>query len=215
MNVFDSYIDAGLAISDEVERALYYSAILMYLRYGKEPDFESMTETAKGIFIAIKPSLEKSRQASENGKKGGRPKAENDKLPDENLNENSLLEKTDENEKAKSKSKSNYKKETTPNGVVKKSERFSPPTPQEVRDYVQEQDIGAIDAQRFCDYYAAQGWKLSNGNAMKDWRAAARRWISQSNKQPYQSTKPKGGVLDDELRETIERLEQGARSSPG
>ena len=26
------------------------------------------------------------------------------------------------------------------------------------------------------DYYAAQGWKLSNGNPMKDWRAAVRNW---------------------------------------
>lgn len=220
MNIYDSYIDAGQELN-EIDKMTFYTAILEFLKYGREPNIEG---TVKAMFIAIRPSLEQSRTAMENGKKGGRPKqtetqTETQTKPSENPEPNpdgtQTITQSEPRGKAKYKYKSNYKKETTPNGVVKKSERFSPPTPQEVRDYVQEQDIGAIDAQRFCDYYAAQGWKLANGNAMKDWRAAARNWMSRQNKQPYQSTKPKGGVLDDELRETIERLEQGARSSPG
>lgn len=56
-----------------------------------------------------------------------------------------------------------------------KRKRFTPPTPDEVTAYCQERQNG-IDPQAFLDYYEAQGWKLSNGNAMKDWKAAVRNW---------------------------------------
>lgn len=52
--------------------------------------------------------------------------------------------------------------------------RFAPPTPEEVSAYAEE--AGAkIDAHRFCDYYAAKGWKIG-GSPMRDWRAAVRNW---------------------------------------
>lgn len=53
--------------------------------------------------------------------------------------------------------------------------RFAPPTAEEVRAYSEEQGLG-LDPERFVDYYAAQGWRLSNGRVMRDWRAAARNW---------------------------------------
>ena len=53
--------------------------------------------------------------------------------------------------------------------------RFSPPTVIEVAAYCHERRNG-VDANRFVDYYAQQGWKLSNGNPMKDWQAAVRNW---------------------------------------
>lgn len=53
--------------------------------------------------------------------------------------------------------------------------RFSPPTPNLVDAFASENGL-SVDGQEFCDYYAAQGWKLSNGNPMKDWKAAARNW---------------------------------------
>lgn len=60
-------------------------------------------------------------------------------------------------------------------GAAPAPNRATPPTPDEVRAYSEEQGLG-LDPERFCDYYAAQGWRLSNGRAMKDWRAAARNW---------------------------------------
>ena len=50
---------------------------------------------------------------------------------------------------------------------------FSPPTAEEAKAYCAQY---GIEAERFVDYYAAQGWKLSNGNGMEDWRAAVRNW---------------------------------------
>ena len=58
-----------------------------------------------------------------------------------------------------------------------KRKRFTPPTLDEVTAYCQERQNG-IDPQAFIDYYQAQGWKLANGNAMKDWQCAMRNWES-------------------------------------
>jgi len=49
-----------------------------------------------------------------------------------------------------------------------------PPDVEWVRTYCEERKNG-IDAQRFCDYYEARGWKLKNG-PMRDWQAAVRTW---------------------------------------
>lgn len=52
---------------------------------------------------------------------------------------------------------------------------FTAPTADEVAEFAKEDDL-SLDAEKFVDYYAAQGWKLSNGNAMRDWKAAVRNW---------------------------------------
>lgn len=55
-----------------------------------------------------------------------------------------------------------------------KNYRFIAPTPDEVRAYCSERN-NAVDAERFCDYYASKGWKVGN-TPMKDWKAAVRNW---------------------------------------
>lgn len=52
--------------------------------------------------------------------------------------------------------------------------RFTPPTVDDVATYCTERHNG-VDAQRFVDYYTANGWKVGK-NSMKDWRAAVRTW---------------------------------------
>ena len=51
---------------------------------------------------------------------------------------------------------------------------YAPPDPETVQAYCD--DIGIrLNAQRFCDYYTANGW-LVGKNPMRDWHAAARNW---------------------------------------
>ena len=57
----------------------------------------------------------------------------------------------------------------------KKDTRFIPPTIEEVSNYCNEQNYH-IDIEKFFDYYEVQGWKLKNGNPMKNWQAAVRNW---------------------------------------
>ena len=59
----------------------------------------------------------------------------------------------------------------------KTAKRFTPPTVAEVRAYCQERQNN-VDAERFVDYYTANGWKVGK-NPMKDWKAAVRTWERQ------------------------------------
>lgn len=65
----------------------------------------------------------------------------------------------------------------------KKTSRFVPPTVAEVRAYCQERQ-NAVDAQRFVDYYTANGWTQGRGKPIKDWRAAVRTWEGREAQRP-------------------------------
>lgn len=73
------------------------------------------------------------------------------------------------------------------NRLDKNNSKFVPPTVEEIQEYIKE--IGSsVDAQRFFDYYAKQGWLLANGNKMKDWKAAIRNW-NRDEKKPKTESK--------------------------
>lgn len=59
-------------------------------------------------------------------------------------------------------------------GEKESRKRFSPPSVDEVAAYCRERG-NAVDAQQFCDFYAAKGWRVG-AQPMKDWRAAVRTW---------------------------------------
>lgn len=69
--------------------------------------------------------------------------------------------------------------------------RFKPPTVEEVREYCKERDNN-IDAERFIDYYSSNGWKVGR-NSMKDWKAAIRTWErkEKGSSEQMQTQKPK------------------------
>ena len=56
---------------------------------------------------------------------------------------------------------------------------FTKPTLEEVQAYCQERNKG-VDAQKWYDYYSANGWKVGK-NPMKDWKAAVRTWERSGN----------------------------------
>jgi hypothetical protein len=45
----------------------------------------------------------------------------------------------------------------------------------------------AVEAQRFVDYYTANGWRVGK-NPMKDWRATVRTWEKHEEKPKAQRT---------------------------
>lgn len=57
---------------------------------------------------------------------------------------------------------------------INKKKKFIKPTFEEVSSYCLERN-NKVDAQRFIDYYEANGWKVGR-NSMKDWKAAIRTW---------------------------------------
>lgn len=67
-----------------------------------------------------------------------------------------------------------------PQEAPKKVARFVPPTVEEVQAYCRERGNN-VDAQRFCDFYTANGWHQGRGKPIKDWRAAVRTWERDDN----------------------------------
>jgi len=81
--------------------------------------------------------------------------------------------------------------------------RFAPPAAGEVRHYCAERGNG-LDADRFVDYYASNGWKVGK-NPMKDWRAAVRTW------ERFQSPQARAGPPQGEnpFVRLLDRMEKG------
>lgn len=89
--------------------------------------------------------------------------------------EDTRKEKEEEKEKEKEYEKESYIKETRSNERVKKSAaRFTAPTVEEVAEYCRGRG-NCVDAERFCSFYASNGWKVGK-NPMQDWKAAVRTW---------------------------------------
>ena len=53
--------------------------------------------------------------------------------------------------------------------------KVMPPSLEEVKEYCRQRGNN-VDAERFLDYYTANGWVQGRGKPIKDWRAAVRTW---------------------------------------
>ena len=89
-------------------------------------------------------------------------------------NENPIHQK--ENPIHQSEPISTIKDYTIKNNTIKEKRAltFFKPTIDDVKLYCLERD-NKLDADRFCDYYESNGWKVGN-SPMKDWKAAIRNW---------------------------------------
>lgn len=75
--------------------------------------------------------------------------------------------------------------------------KFTPPTADEVKAYMQEQAMDDL-SDKFVNFYAAKGWQIGK-NKMKDWKAAVRTWKSNYNTNtPQTAVKPVKASLNDE-----------------
>jgi len=68
--------------------------------------------------------------------------------------------------------------------------RFTPPTIEELNDYIREKGY-AISPQRFMNFYEANGWKVGR-NPMRDWKAAVRSWAGREQ-QAAERQRPAAG----------------------
>lgn len=95
-----------------------------------------------------------------------------------------------------------------------KRKRFTPPTLQEVEDYVREKGLN-VDAKRFWDYYEAMDWHDRDGKKVQRWKGKAITWDN-GNKpvspgKPARRTEPElvklpYGMMPESLVKTDEEL---------
>ena len=181
--IFAKFGDVCAALNEEDRKELIY-AVNMYGMFGETVE---LPYHLAPIFIALKEDIDNSKESRKRGGRGGRPpKAKSDVSETEEPGVSETEEpgvsetgkpgvsekgaKTDSQTKP---SQTNTDQANRGEGRAKAA-RFTPPTLEEVSGYVHEKGYG-IDPERFCDYYAANGWRAGR-NPMRDWRAAVRNW---------------------------------------
>lgn len=116
-----------------------------------------------------------------------------------------------ENEDTENPPKVNTIKTNTNKTITNKSKRFTPPSKQEIEQYIEENGY-SVDADRFIDYYTANGWMVGK-NHMKDWKATIRNWERRDGVNAGTSDRVRNRIRDADGRssEDYEQPSQGGR----
>ena len=81
--------------------------------------------------------------------------------------------------------------------------RFTAPTLEDVKAYCEERKNN-VDAERFINYYTANGWKVGK-NPMKDWKAAVRSWERNDFGKPKTAETEHSFDLDDFFNAAVDK----------
>lgn len=190
---YKSFYDAIKNVPKESQLELY-NAVFEYSFNDTIPDFTD--GIAKAMFILMKPNIDSAnaryRASVENGKKGGRPNKKTQQKPNENPDDTKTKPKQNLNDNVDVDVNVNDDVNDNANEYSKPTKkRFVPPTLEEVKEYCLERNNN-VDAERFIDYYTANGWMVGK-NKMKDWKAAVRTWEKSgyNNIKKSESNQPK------------------------
>lgn len=178
---------------DDSDRWSFYDALLAYVRSG---EIAELSGVAKVLFSMVKADIDKqesiSRKRAEAGRKGGEKTKVLSKQKANDKQTESKQKANDKQNKAKSPLDGSplsptpsipspynpsYKEEyiLLHNATESREKNHNQrPTLDEVKAYCRERN-NRVDAERFFDYYTANGWKVGK-NPMKDWKAAVRTW---------------------------------------
>ena len=194
---YHSYLDALEPLTDAERGRLFVAC----LKYSKSGEVEHLSGNERFVFPVFRGQIDrdnakyasKCKKQSENVSKRWAKNDTNDttvydgieNVPPHENNTERTKEKEKEKEKTKTKDNSVYgasaptRAQEQQGDSCQKAKRFSRPTVEEVADYCRERG-NQVDAQRFVDYYTANGWRVGK-NPMKDWKAAVRTWEQQES----------------------------------
>jgi len=80
----------------------------------------------------------------------------------------------------------------------KTTKRFTPPTIDEIQAYIDE-NFFMVDANKFFDYYTANGWTIGGKSKMKDWKATVRNWDRREQESLNHKKKERTGLAFDDI----------------
>lgn len=162
---YRSFLD-GLNAIPKKDRLACYEAIVNYALNDKDETGEGV---AAGVLNLVKPIIDANSRKAEAGRKGGQARASKAQANASKVKQEASKAKLNRKEEIvnskKEKEKEKEKETSTPKH----------PTVEQVREYAAKAGIN-LDAERFVDYYTANGWKVGGRTPMKDWQAAARNW---------------------------------------
>ncbi len=95
------------------------------------------------------------------------------------------------------------------------TKKFIPPTIEDLENYCIERGWKTSFAEVFLDGNIQSGWKLSNGKAMEDWKAACRVWMSKDYNNKYLDNKARAinPVNEDKTKLITDRLPNQQKES--
>ena len=185
-------LDDSLASFTDAEVGSIFRAMLTYAREGRETDLSAREAVAFGFIKAqmdrdadkyddIVEKRKAAVAAREEKKKTGENKRY--QVVSNDNKSNQVISSDSDNDNVNVTENENANANESENGILppkpptggSAQKRFSPPTVEMVAEYCKERHNG-VDAQRFVDYYSANGWKVGGRSAMKDWKAAVRTW---------------------------------------
>ena len=167
---YSGFMDGIKRIKSKSARCDAYDAIIAYALDGTEPDLDKLPDAAAIAFVMARPNLDASRKRAANA-------LNRTNIEQESNDHRTSIEPTSKpkQEKEEEKEKEKVKEQLLKESTKEKRTVFKAPTVEAVAAYIREKGY-PIDAQHFVDYYQRQGWKLSNGQPMKDWQSAVRLW---------------------------------------
>lgn len=184
-HAYHSYLETMEPLND-AERGRLFTALLAYSRTGEAPELRG---NERFVFPGLRSQIDRDSEAyavkCQSRAENARKRWDANGCGSLQTDANHAKEKEKEKTKAKEKEELSGKPDPHPQerDVTQdrpgakppaKQARFAPPALEEVAGYCKERR-NAVDAQRFVDYYTANGWKVGK-NPMKDWRAAVRNW---------------------------------------
>ena len=205
----------------ELPRDIQGEVLTAIMEYGLNGvTTENQKQITKAMFALIKPQLDANNQRFENGKKGGRPKAncnqtETETKPKQNRNKTKPEPNVNVNDNVNDNNISFLEKKKQKSDVAfsdLENENENSESPIETLQTPKEQSGGGrkrftiptpeevqaycderkngILGQQFCDFYSSKGWKIGK-EPMKDWKAAVRTWEMRRKDQLPSITQPK------------------------
>ena len=203
---------------NEVEKGRLLLAMLKYAQTGEAPQLKG---NERFLFPVFKADIDRDATAYatkiENGARGGRQTANrtepNGTEPNRSEPDGTETNRTEPNgteterirktEDYKNKNKNKTEEQEQERGDTTRAKaRFTPPDLDAVKAYAAEMGWtrDQLDPQRFVDFYASKGWRVGS-QPMKDWRAAARGWVSRDRSESRKPA-PVNPALDYDQRQT-------------
>ena len=172
------YISEGIPYTEEMMAVIMNkSPLTIRLAMDTFTNLGMIENDTKGIYLVNfekHQSLDKMEKIKEqNRERQARFKAKRKLLLNGNVTDNVIVTEGNATDIDKDKEEDIDKDKEKENNN-KPQKRFVKPTLEEVQAYCQERNNG-VDAQKWYDYYTANGWKVGR-NPMKDYKASIRTW---------------------------------------
>jgi hypothetical protein len=98
------------------------------------------------------------------------------------INNTNIKKQTNNKNTHESTRRKSSKKSPALSSSRRKAKEFKPPGREEVKSCFRGQNSPAIEAEKFFNYYQSNGWLVGGKTPMKNWKAAAKNWMLNTEK---------------------------------